>query len=160
MLYYLIISLFLCTDITTYMRRGCCVKQYKRPGFCFIHNSGELSGDEIARLSDDELADYLSSDNMKEEKKRYRIKPGFILREIAGEYAIIPVDTDGIFSNTVMAPNDTAVFLWKVFEQSGTIEDAVIKGMQEYDVTEEVIRTAAEQFVKESLQYEVLEEVK
>ncbi len=91
--------------------------------------------------------------------KQYK-RPGFILREIAGEYAIIPVDTDGIFSNTVMAPNDTAVFLWKVFERAGTIEDAVIKGMQEYDVTEEVIRSAAEQFVKESLRYEVLEEVK
>ena len=58
-----------------------------------------------------------------------------------------------------MAPNDSAVFLWKAFEQPSTIEDVVRKGLQEYDVTEDVIRKSTEHFVKEILDYKILEEV-
>ena len=140
------------------MRRGCYVKQYKKPEYHFVRNNGGLSGEEIAKLSEDELAEYLSRDSFKEQKRKYRIKSGYILREIAGEYAIVPVDTESVFSNAVMAPNDSAVFLWKVFEQPSTIEDVVMKGMQEYDVTEDVIRKSTEHFIEESLKYEILEE--
>lgn len=141
------------------MRRGCYVKQYKKPEYHFVRNNGGLSGEEIAKLSEDELAEYLSRDSFKEQKKKYRIRSGYILREIAGEYAIIPVDGASVFSNAVMAPNDSAVFLWKAFERPSTIEDVVVKGMQEYDVTEDVIRKSTEHFVKEILDYKILEEV-
>ena len=141
------------------MRRWCYVKQYKKPEYHFVRNNGGLSGEEIAKLSEDELAEYLSRDSFKEQKRKYRIKSGYILREIAGEYAIVPVDTESVFSNAVMAPNDTAVFLWKAFEQPSTIEDVVRKGLQEYDVTEDVIRKSTEHFIEESLKYEILEEV-
>lgn len=140
------------------MRRGCYVKQYKKPEYHFVRNNGGLSGEKIAKLSEDELAEYLSRDSFKEQRRKYRIKSGYILREIAGEYAIVPVDTESVFSNAVMAPNDSAVFLWKVFEQPSTIEDVVMKGMQEYDVTEDVIRKSTEHFIEESLKYEILEE--
>lgn len=141
------------------MRRGCYVKQYKKPEYHFVRNNGGLSGEEIAKLSEDELAEYLSRDSFKEQKRKYRIKSGYILREIAGEYAIVPVDTESVFSNAVMALNDTAVFLWKAFEQPSTIEDVVVKGLQEYEATEEQIRKSTERFVKESLKYKILEEV-
>ena len=141
------------------MRRGCYVKQYKKPEYHFVRNNGGLSGEEIAKLSEDELAEYLSRDSFKEQRRKYRIKSGYILREIAGEYAIVPVDTESVFSNAVMALNDTAVFLWKAFEQPSTIEDVVRKGLQEYDVTEDVIRKSTEHFVKEILDYKILEEV-
>ena len=114
------------------MRRGCYVKQYKKPEYHFVRNNGGLSGEKIAKLSEDELAEYLSRDSFKEQKKKYRIKSGYILREIAGEYAIVPVDGASV----------------------------VVKGMQEYDVTEDVIRKSTEHFVEESLKYEILEEVK
>ena len=141
------------------MRRGCYVKRYKKPEYHFVRNNGGLSGEEIAKLSEDELAEYLSRDSFKEQRRKYRIKSGYILREIAGEYAIVPVDTESVFSNAVMAPNDSAAFLWKAFEQPSTIEDVVRKGLQEYDVTEDVIRKSTEYFVKDTLDYKILEEV-
>ena len=119
--------------------------------FPFTDNSGELSGDE--------LVEHLKNDNNTEENKRYRIRSGYILREIAGEYAIIPVDEESLITNAVMAPNDTAVFLWKAFLYPSTIEDVVKKGMQEYDATEETIRNATYRFVEETLRYRILEEV-
>ena len=135
------------------------MKRYQKPEFHFVRNTGGLSGNEIAKLSEAELNQYLNSDNYKEEKKMYRISSGYILREIAGEYAIVPVDSGSVFSNAVMAPNDSAVFLWKAFKEPNTIEDVVKKGIQEYDVIEEVIRKSTERFVKESLKYGILEEV-
>lgn len=91
-------------------------------------------------------------------QKKYRIRPEYILREIAGEYAIIPVDTDSPMENAVMAPNETAVFIWKCFEEPSTLGEVVARGMQEYDVAEEKLRNAVGRFVKESLEYKILEE--
>ena len=135
------------------------MKEYKRPEFHFVRNPGGLSGNELARLSDDELSRYLKDNRYLQEKKKYRIKPDFILREIAGEYAIVPVGSDNAFSNAMMAPNHTAVFLWKEFEHASTIQDVVIHAMEQYDTEEERIRESVDKFVKESLKYQVLEEV-
>ena len=127
------------------------MNQNMKPEFPFTDNSSELSGDK--------LDEHLKNDNNTEENKRYRIRSGYILREIAGEYAIIPVDEESLITNAVMAPNDTAVFLWKAFLYPSTIEDVVKKGMQEYDATEETIRNATYRFVEETLRYRMLKEV-
>lgn len=135
------------------------MKEYKKPELHFVRNISELSGSELAKLSDDELSGYLNSESYLKEKKKYRIRPDFILRKIAGEYAIVPVGSDNVFSNTVMAPNHTAVFLWKEFEHASTIQDAVIHALEKYDADEEIIRESTDKFVKEALSYRVLEEV-
>ena len=75
------------------------MKQYKKPEIHFVNNTGGLSGDEIAKLSDEDLAKYLHACNYTDEKKKYRIRQGFILREIAGEYAIVPVGEECMITN-------------------------------------------------------------
>lgn len=135
------------------------MEKYINTEYHFVRNSGGLSGKELAKLSDDELAEYLRQDSILQEKKKYRINPDFILREIAGEYTIIPIGGDNVFSNAVMAPNGTAVFLWEAFQQPSTIQDVVVEAMQKYDVTEEQIYKSISNFVKQSLEFKVLEEV-
>ena len=136
------------------------MKKYERPEFHFIYNSGGLGGDDIAKLSEEKLAGYLGQDSISEEKRKYQISSDFILREIAGEYTIVPTDGENPFTNSMMIPNDSAAFLWKSFESPGTTEDVVKRGMQEYEVAEEVIRNSVRCFVRDSLKYEILEEVK
>ena len=135
------------------------MEKYVNTEYHFVRNSGGLSGKELAKLSDDELAEYLRQDSILQEKKKYRINPDFILREIAGEYTIIPIGSDNVFSNAVMAPNGTAVFLWEAFQQPSTIQDVVVEAMQKYDATEEQIYNSISNFVKQSLEFKVLEEV-
>lgn len=135
------------------------MEKYVNTEYHFVRNSGGLSGKELAKLSDDELAEYLRQDSILQEKKKYRINPDFILREIAGEYTIIPTGGDNVFSNAVMAPNETAVFLWEAFQQPSTIQDVVVEAMQKYDATEEQIYNSISNFVKQSLEFKVLEEV-
>lgn len=135
------------------------MEKYVNTEYHFVRNSGGLSGKELAKLSDDELAEYLRQDSILQEKKKYRINPDFILREIAGEYTIIPIGGNNVFSNAVMAPNETAVFLWEAFQQPSTIQDVVVEAMQKYDATEEQIYNSISNFVKQSLEFKVLEEV-
>lgn len=135
------------------------MRKFTKPDFSVVPSPDELSGDQIAKLSDEELSQYLKNDSYMQDKKRYRIKDGYILREIAGEYAIIPVDAESQVSNALMTPNQSAAFLWKAFEQPSTIEDVVIKGMLEYEVTKDTLRSSVERFVKESLEHKILEEV-
>lgn len=135
------------------------MRKFTKPDFSVVSSPDGLSGDQIAKLSDEELSQYLKNDSYMQDKKRYRIKDGYILREIAGEYAIIPVDAESQVSNALMTPNQSAAFLWKAFEQPSTIEDVVIKGMLEYEVTKETLRSSVERFVKESLEHKILEEV-
>lgn len=135
------------------------MEKYVNTEYHFVRNSGGLSGKELAKLSDDELAEYLRQDSILQEKKKYRINPDFILREIAGEYTIIPTGGDNVFSNAVMAPNGTAVFLWEAFQQPSTIQDVAVEAMQKYDVTEEQIYKSISNFVKQSFEFKVLEEV-
>ena len=136
------------------------MKEYKRPEYHFVRNPGGLSGSELAKLSDDELSRYLKDNRYPQEKKKYRIRDGYILREIAGEYAIVPVGAGNgsPLENTVMSPNDSAVFIWKNFERPSTLEDVVIQGMLEYDVTEDRMRRSVENFVADALEYKILEE--
>ena len=135
------------------------MEKYVNTEYHFVRNSGGLSGKELAKLSDDELAEYLRQDSILQEKKKYRINPDFILREIAGEYTIISIGGNNVFSNAVMAPNETAVFLWEAFQQPSTIQDVVVEAMQKYDATEEQIYNSISNFVKQSLEFKVLEEV-
>lgn len=90
--------------------------------------------------------------------KRYCIKPNFVLRSIAGEYAIVPVDVESELANAVMQPNETAAFIWQAFQQPMTEAEVVEKVKQEFDAPAEVIQNAVHRFVEESLKLRILEE--
>ena len=84
---------------------------------------------------------------------KYRVSADYLLREIAGEYAIIPVGA------AVMVPNDTAVFLWNAFLQPHTISEVVAQAAEEYEAPEEKIQDSVLNFVHDTLKYQLLEEV-
>lgn len=135
------------------------MKKYKNYEYHFLHTNADINGRDLAVMPEKNFAIYMEQLKMEKENKKYQISPNFILREIAGEYVIVPVGEDNIFSNTMMAPNDTAAFLWKAFEQPSTVEDVVIKSLQEYDAAEDVIRESIQKFIKECLESKILLEV-
>ncbi len=90
---------------------------------------------------------------------RYRIRDGYLLRKVAGEYVIVPTGSDGPISNGMMTPNESAVFMWKAFTQPNTIDNVVSQGLQEFEVEEETLRNAVHRFVNELLLLQILEEM-
>ncbi len=91
-------------------------------------------------------------------QRKYRINSNYLLREIAGEYAIIPVGTACLISNAVLVPNETAVFLWNAFQQPRTVSEVVAQALEEYEASEDTIRNSALNFVRDTLRYALLEE--
>ena len=130
------------------------MRKYEEPGRCSIPSTGDLSRGEIAALTDEQLSAYL-----KRHRQRYQINPDYVLRQIGGEYAIIPVGNACLIQNAVMTPNETAVFLWKAFAEPNTENNAVQMALAEFEAPEGEIRSGVARFVQETLHYKILLEV-
>lgn len=133
--------------------------KFDKPEMHYIRCEGELTGEEMLQLSDEELEEYLKRIGYEQAKKRYRIHPDFALREIAGEYAIVPLGETQFFTNAMMTPNRTAAFLWQAFSEPSTEEDVVMRALERFDGAEADIRRDVEMFMKETMKRQALVEV-
>lgn len=133
--------------------------KFDKPEMHYIRCEGELTGEEMLQLSDEELEEYLKRIGYEQAKKRYRIHPDFALREIAGEYAIVPLGETQCFTNAMMTPNKTAAFLWQAFSEPSTEEDVVLRAMERFDGEEADIRRDVAMFIKETMKRQALVEV-
>ena len=75
-----------------------------------------------------------------------KLKDGFMLRQVAGEYVVLSVGTDLDF-NGMITLNETGATLWKRLEQEAELSDLTAALTAEYDVDEATAAAAAEQFV-------------
>lgn len=75
-----------------------------------------------------------------------KLKDGFMLRQVAGEYVVLSVGTDVDFSGMITL-NETGATLWKRLEQEAELSDLTAALLAEYDVDEATAAVAAEQFV-------------
>lgn len=89
---------------------------------------------------------------------KYCIVSDYILREIAGEHVIVPTGEQAVINNAVMAPNHTALFLWKAFQDPHTIEEVVAEGLEHFEVDIETLRSAVKRFVSDGLKYRFMRE--
>ena len=133
--------------------------KFVKPEMHYIRCEGELTGEEMLQLSDEEPEEYLKRIGYEQAKKRYRIHPDFALREIAGEYAIVPLGETQFFTNAMMTPNKTAAFLWQAFSEPSTEEDVVMRALERFDGAEADIRRDVEMFMKETMKRQALVEV-
>jgi len=87
-----------------------------------------------------------------------KIKKGFLMREVAGKYVVVPV---GIGTNEfkgMVQMNKIGAFLWNSLEQEQTSEELVQKILAKYDVTEEQAVLDVEKFIGELLNAGILEQ--
>ena len=69
-----------------------------------------------------------------------QIKKEFVLREIAGEYIIIPTGATALEFNGLITVNEVGVLLWNLLQKDVTLEDLVKGVTAEYDVEEAVAK--------------------
>ena len=78
-----------------------------------------------------------------------KIKDGFILRKVAGNYLVIGVEDESIdFNGLITINNEVGVFLWKILELGTTMEQLLSNVMAEYDVDEETAKEDIVNFLK------------
>lgn len=67
-----------------------------------------------------------------------RIKEGFILRSICGEYVVVGEGLAQVNFNKMLSLNNTAAYLWKELEgKDFTLDTMVDLLLENYDVTRE-----------------------
>ena len=77
-----------------------------------------------------------------------KIKQGFILREVAGNYIVVAVGSAVKEFNGVINLNETGAYLWKKL-QDGTDEEGLVKALlEEYEVEEDLARKDVKAFVE------------
>ena len=68
-----------------------------------------------------------------------KIKDGFILRQICGEYVVVGEGLAQVNFNKMLSLNETAAYLWEAVQgKSFTKEDLVKLLLDRYEVAEEV----------------------
>ena len=75
-----------------------------------------------------------------------KLKEGFVLRDIAGQCVVVAVDAD-LKLDGMITLNDTAKTIWMALEKGAELDELVAALTSEYDVSEEMARTATEGFV-------------
>lgn len=76
-----------------------------------------------------------------------RVDKEFVLREIAGDYIIIPTGKTVLEFNGLITVNEVGVSLWKMLQDDVTLEELVQGILEEYDVEENVAREDIQEFL-------------
>ncbi len=76
-----------------------------------------------------------------------RIKKEFVLREVAGEYIIIPVGNTILNFNGLITVNEVGVSLWKMLQNDVTAEQLLQGILDEYEVEEDIAKEDIQEFL-------------
>lgn len=77
-----------------------------------------------------------------------KIKEGFILRNVAGSFVVVPVGDATIDFNGMMNLNETGSFLFEKMIEGTTREDLIKALTEEYDVDEETASKDVDLFIE------------
>jgi hypothetical protein len=72
-----------------------------------------------------------------------KIKEGFLLREVAGNYIVIAAGDEGLNFNNIITVNELGAIIWRGIEDEKTKEQIIEEILLEYDIDKE---TAAKDF--------------
>jgi hypothetical protein len=77
-----------------------------------------------------------------------KIKEGFTLRQICGEYVVVGEGLAQVNFNKMLSLNESAAYLWKAVQgKEFTQEDLVKLLLEQYEVTQEVAAKDVEKLV-------------
>lgn len=76
-----------------------------------------------------------------------KIDKNFVLREIAGEYIIIPTGRTALEFNGLITVNEVRMELWKMLQEDVTFDDLLNGILEEYDVDENAAREDIQEFL-------------
>ena len=85
-----------------------------------------------------------------------RTEKNLILREIAGEYILIPTGSLALKFTGVFAISSLGVSVWKLLEEDKTYEQIVSELLEEYEVDRETLERDVREFLDSLREKELL----
>ena len=76
-----------------------------------------------------------------------KVEKDFVLREIAGDYVIIPTGKTVLAFNGLITVNEVGADLWKMLQSDVSFEDLVQGILEDYEVDEETAREDIQEFL-------------
>ena len=87
-----------------------------------------------------------------------KIKDGFVLKEIAGSYVVVPVGQNLVDFSSMITTNETGAFLWQELQNGADKEELLKKIMAEYEgVSEEEVIADIDEFISSLKENNILE---
>ncbi len=86
-----------------------------------------------------------------------KIKDGYLIREIAGAYVVVPAGEQVVEFNGLMTLNETAAFIWSILVDGADEDEVVKKMLDEYDVSEEKAKEDVRKVIDLLKSYNVFE---
>lgn len=80
------------------------------------------------------------------ENKKYCLKPGYVLREIAGEHLAIPVTAEN--STDIVVLNPVSALLWEALETEKTIDELAEIVCSNFDIDRNEAKTDISEFIE------------
>lgn len=75
------------------------------------------------------------------------VKKDFVLREIAGDYILVPTGSTALDFNGLITMNDVGVFIWENLESIENENEMLKKILSEYEVDEKTAKADIEEFL-------------
>ena len=76
-----------------------------------------------------------------------KISKEFILREIAGEYILVPVGKTALTFNGLVTENEVGALIWGMLEKGSDVSTIVNGILDEYDVDEQTATADVLEFI-------------
>ena len=76
-----------------------------------------------------------------------KINPGFVLKEVATSFVIVPTGANLVDFSAMITLNETGAFLWNNIGENTTAEELTQALLAEYDVDRETAAADVEEFV-------------
>lgn len=86
-----------------------------------------------------------------------KVEKEFVLREIAGDYIIIPTGKTVLEFNGLITVNEVGVSLWNMLQKDVTFDELVAGILSEYDVEEDIAREDIQEFLHQLVTGGILE---
>ncbi len=87
-----------------------------------------------------------------------KIKEGFMLREVAGQWLVVPLGERVVEFSGIMTLSESGAVLWRKMEQDVSSEEMIATILAEYNVDEETAKTDVLEFIDKLREKSLIEE--
>lgn len=94
---------------------------------------------------------------IEEAEEEMKIKEGFLLRELMGEYIVMPVWENAVAYGGAVALNDVSAFVFKALNNPIGYDDILQMILDEYDVDEATARADLDELLEKLNSVNLLE---
>lgn len=84
------------------------------------------------------------------------IKKEFIVREIAGEYILVPYGQTTLGFNGIITMNELGRFIWENYENAKDEDELLQKILDEYEVEKDIAKADLDEFLQTLKEAEII----